>query len=96
MKKIWWSSGCGRIELQIPEPAIAACSHSGQCDTDVEFWEPQIDWSTITRKDMETVLKEYGAWDDLQTVPAKTLRERLTWIACGDLDEEDNKEEVPS
>jgi hypothetical protein len=84
----WWSSGCGRIELQIPVEAISECSHQGQCDEDVAYWTPKIDWSGVTRQNLETVLKEYGAWDDLQSAELDTLKERLTWIACGDLQEE--------
>jgi hypothetical protein len=88
MRKQWWSESLGRIELEIPVEAIAACSHQGQCDKDVEYWTPKIDWSHVTRKAMEQSLNEYGAWDDLQTTDIETLKQRLTWLACCDLNEE--------
>ena len=84
-KKYWWSSSSGLIDLQIPEQAIRECYHQGQCDKDVEHWAPLICLGKTDRKLIERELQEYGAWDDLETVALKTLYERLTWIACGDL-----------
>ena len=85
MKKIWWQSGSGRIELQIPESAIPACSHSGSCDDDVSAWYRKIGWSKVSRETLEQELKEYGAWDDLKIADTNTLKQRMFWIACGDL-----------
>ena len=34
-----------------------------------------------------TYLKDFGAWDDLQTADAETLAQRVLWIAAGDQDE---------
>jgi hypothetical protein len=90
----WWSSGSGRIELQIPRVAIGDCSHQGQCDEDVAYWSNEIDFSRISTDIMALELKEYGAWDDLQTAERQTLIERLTWIACCDLSEEQTMEEA--
>ena len=87
-KKTWWSSGSGLIELLIPNEAITDCSHSGSCDVDVDYWVDMIGWRGIKREIMEKELKEYGAWDDLSTVDIRTLKERLTWLACCDLREE--------
>ena len=86
----WWSDSNGYVELEIPEEAIGDCSHQGSCDAEVEYWTPQINWEGITREAMERSLKEWGAWDDLQTVELKTLQERLVWLACCDLNEERN------
>ena len=84
-RKYWWTSGSGRIELQIPEEAIGDCAHQGRCDDDVAYWAPLLGLDTIDREVIERELQEYGAWDDLAVVNLKTLHERLVWVACGDL-----------
>lgn len=94
MAKVWWTSSSGRIELQIPEEAIAQCTHSGQCDADVEYWVDHVDFSRISTDIMQLELKEYGAWGDLQTVDRNTLQQRLVWIACGELADSNKRDYV--
>jgi hypothetical protein len=90
--KTWWSSGCGRIELQINLDDAQACSHAGQCDSDVEWLrqQPYIieQLSPISPELVANILREYGAWDDGDLADHEANLDRLVWIACCDLSEE--------
>lgn len=87
-----WISSCGRIELQITKAQAAACSHAGQCDTDVLRLSkvPKIS-RQLAKLDPGTVrqhLDDYGAWDDEQLNDHEQNLRRLLWCACCDIDEE--------
>ena len=77
----------GRAIVRLPADAVADCSHAGRCDDDVAAWVERVEWladdNTLRRH-----LREYGAWDDLETCEQRTLRERALWIAAGDCEEE--------
>ena len=78
-----------RFDLELPAQAIADCHHTGRCDSDVAFWEPQIDLSAIDPDDIRAELEECGAWDDSELANDQDNRERLIWIAAGNIQEED-------
>lgn len=89
----WWSSSSGRIELELPEDCIEECSQYGRDATPyVEQWllfgHILNQFLALDRSLIEKELQEFGAWDDLATVPRSTLHERLLWIAACDLNEE--------
>jgi hypothetical protein len=90
--KTYWSSGCGRIELQIDLRDAKDCSHSGSCDSDVEWLRscPYIieQLSPISPELVANILREYGAWDDGDLADHEANLDRLVWIACCDLAEE--------
>jgi hypothetical protein len=83
-----WISGCGRIDLTINLDDALACSHSGQCDSDVEWLrqQPYIieQLSGIKPKLLINILREYGAWDDGDLADHEANLDRLVWIACCD------------
>jgi len=83
-----WISGCGRIDLTINLDDAFACSHAGQCDSDVEWLrqQPYIieQLSGIKPKLLTNILREYGAWDDGDLADHKANLDRLVWIACCD------------
>jgi hypothetical protein len=91
-EKTYWSSGCGRIELHIRLDDAQACSHAGQCDSDVEWLrqQPYIieQLSPISPELVTNILREYGAWDDVDLSDHEANLDRLVWIACCDLAEE--------
>ena len=70
----------------IPEDAIRDCSHSGDCDADVQFWIEHLQVSA-PRPLLESYLREFGAWADLKTAEDEVLIRRAFWLACNDLSE---------
>ncbi len=89
---MWWSTGSGRIELQITRAQAQNAAHSGPCDDDVMALskEPAIakQLAKIDRALLATELREYGAWnvDELSDHPQNL--QRLLWIACSDINED--------
>ena len=83
---IYDSGKSGRALVTVPREAVRACSHQGDCLADVQAWLPKCrDWAADAT--LRAELKEYGAWDDLDTATTETLRERVLWCACGDIRE---------
>lgn len=72
---------------QFPAECIEDCSASGSVDKAVEYWLNKLDFKP-SRRLMEAYLKEYGAWDDLQTAYDCTLAARVLWIAMCDIREQ--------
>ena len=80
------------IEIQLPKECIEACSHSGECDSDVEFWlederiSKQID--EIPMEAIVSYLRETGAWDDEELQDEVENKKRLLWLAANDCQDE--------
>lgn len=85
----YWSSGCGRIELQLDLDDAAQGSHPGPCDADiaelraVPYIAEQL--AALDPALVSDILREYGAWDDAERAIHQDNLDRLLWIACGDL-----------
>ena len=90
--KTWWTSGCGRINLQIDLRDAKDCSHSGSCDSDIEWLKscPYIieQTNTLDKLLLADILREYGAWDDDELADDEMNRIRIAWIAAGNIREE--------
>ncbi len=93
---LWWTSSSGTIEFQMPWEAVQACSHSGDCDSDVAYWAPRIAemrLSTVdpirrfTPEDVRKELREYGAWDDKELANDAANWRRIIWLAANDINE---------
>lgn len=89
-KKVWWTVGSGRIELQMTIEQAQAVSHSGDCLNDVRALvrtlNPQLekfDPALIAKE-----LREYGAWSTAELANHGDNLERLVWIAGCDISEE--------
>ncbi len=89
---MWYTSGCGRIELQLTTKQAQSASHQGQCDEDVKALSQvpsvarqlaKIEPDTLARE-----LKEYGAWDANELADHEQNLQRLLWLAAGDIVEE--------
>lgn len=86
---MYWTTGSGRIELQMTKKEAAMCSHSGQCDNDVLLlsinpkFVKQLD--KIPAELLAAELKEYGAWDSEQLADHEENKQRLLWIAANDI-----------
>ncbi len=77
----WLASG------QFPADCIESCSASGSVDDAVEYWVRKLNF-TPPRNHMERYLKEFGAWDALQTADDETLAQRILWTACCEIREQ--------
>lgn len=92
---MWYTSGSGRIELDIDLDIADSCHHSGQCDADVEdaMQIPEIkkQLDAIDQKVLADELSEYGAWDDEDLKDHEQNKARILWIACGDIMETDHE-----
>jgi hypothetical protein len=86
---MWWSSACGKIELNITLNNAKKASHQGECYNDVKLLSEKqsIKRQTklIDKNDLIAVLSEYGAWDNVQLQDHNENIIRLLWIACGDI-----------
>lgn len=86
---LWFSTSSGRIELQISLSDAESASHQGQCDDDVkELSEVPYIAEQLAKIDPELLkseLREYGAWDDSELSDHDQNLQRLLWIACGDI-----------
>lgn len=82
-----------RFTLDMPDDAVAACSHQGQCDADVEHYAPIVARpAEITPEALRAELKEYGAWNAEELADDSANWRRLLWVAAGNIrDEETNK-----
>jgi len=89
----YFTTGSGRIELQINIRDAYAGHHNGRCDTDinylltVDYIRDQL--NKISPALLAEELREYGAWDDEELADHEQNKARILWIACGDIVEQD-------
>jgi DNA-binding FrmR family transcriptional regulator len=86
---MFYTSGCGRIEIQLTKKQAAKGSHSGKCDNDIAELrqlpaiKKQLD--KINPEILKNELREYGAWDEIELSKHDDNLTRILWIACGDI-----------
>ena len=89
----YFSTGSGRIELQINIDDAHTGHHSGQCDADIDYLltvdyiRAQLD--AINPALLAEELREYGAWSQDELADHEQNKARILWIACGDIADED-------
>ena len=87
----WYTSGCGRIELQITKAQAAQGSHPGPCDRDIKELRkvPAIrrQLAKLNRDHVARELQEYGAWSADELAEHDENLDRLLWVACCDIRE---------
>lgn len=79
-----------RFTLALPDEAINACSHQGDCYEDCKAWSTKISRpSEITPTKLACELSEYGSWtlDELQDDQENWIK--LLWIAACQLKDEE-------
>jgi hypothetical protein len=76
----------GNFLGEIPEECVTACSHSGDCFDDVVYWVDKLSFDVPDNR-ARKYLKDFGAWEDLDTCTHGTLVIRVLWIACGEIKE---------
>jgi hypothetical protein len=88
---VWWSSGSGRIELQMTKEQAESASHQGQCDADVKALSrvPAIaeQLAKVDADELRKELAEYGAWDETGLADHEQNLQRLLWLAACDIKE---------
>lgn len=88
---MYWTTGSGRIELNITKNDAAICSHPGPCDADIFELsnKPSIKRQLykIPPDLLASELQEYGAWDTDELTDHPQNLQRILWIACGDISE---------
>ena len=89
---MYYSTGSGRIELDIDMDVADSCSHPGPCDADVaealEYPEIKAQFDKIDPAILAEELKEWGAWDTEELKDHEENKARLLWIACSSIMEE--------
>lgn len=92
---MWYTSSCGKIELEITLKQAESCSHFGDCSFDVDELRnvPKIkrQLNKIKPIDLIEELRGYGAWETDELQDHDTNLERILWIACCDIVENKNK-----
>lgn len=86
---MWFTSSCGRIEIQMTLVQAQSCTHPGPCDDDVM----RLSNDRKIRRQLERIdpallrseLREYGAWDDQELADHAQNLQRILWIAAGDI-----------
>lgn len=96
---LYWAS-FNHFSLRLPGECVADCSHSGHCDSDIEFWvnDPRVKWESGSIYDrnppsadaIRAELKEHGAWDADELADDAQNRRRILWIAAGNISEDES------
>lgn len=91
---MFWTTGSGRIELNITKNDASFAGHPGSCDNEVL----QLSKKPAIKRQLAKIpvdllaseLKEYGAWDEIELQDHNQNLQRLLWLACGDISEGNN------
>lgn len=93
----WYTSSHGRIELQMSLEEAQSASHSGSCDDDVAALSrvPHIaaQLEAIGPDALRQELEGYGSWDETELADHDQNLQRILWIACGDICEEEHSQD---
>lgn len=88
-RTFWFSTGSGRIELELTMEQAEAMSHSGSCDADVAANKevPSIasQLAAIDPAMLRAELREYGAWGADELADHSANLDRILWLAAGDI-----------
>jgi hypothetical protein len=91
-KLLWFTSGSGRIELQMTMEQAVSASHSGDCEDDTrELSKVSVIAEQLAKIDPTTLsaeLKEYGAWDAEELADHDQNIQRILWLAACDIAEQ--------
>jgi len=81
-----------RFSISMTKDMALSCSHQGACDEDVAYAVrvPRIrrQLDRIDPEDIRAELKETGAWDAEELSDDENNRERIVWIAAGNIKDE--------
>lgn len=89
----WHTSGCGRINLNLPRGLFRKVPLTGQADAAAAeivahpFIRPQL--GKIDPGVLREELDGYGCWNFLELSDHEANLRRYVWLACCDLQEEE-------
>lgn len=88
----FWCSGCGCVGLEIPQSLVDDQPTSGPCDVSVKEAQPTLakQFEGYPAQTLIDLATEYGANDygNEGVLTLKQAKEFITWIAIGDLQED--------
>lgn len=88
-EKAWYTSSCGRVELEIDRNDARIGYHQGSCDADISALRqvPYIaaQLAKIDPAALRAELRGYGAWNDAELADHEANLDRVLWLACGDI-----------
>jgi hypothetical protein len=92
MKKYWYTSSSGKVEIQLTMEQAERGGHSGSVDLDIAALRnvPEIK-SQLEALSMDAVIEELfnsGAYDMEDLLDHDQNLSRILWFACGDIVEE--------
>ena len=90
-------------DVTLPAECVADCSHSGQCDKDVEFWHDKLEFHVPRLESIEFLIG-LGAWPlhsdkydvGLNDMSDDALAQKVLWVMACDKDEENHTNPTPS
>ncbi len=95
MNKYWYTSGSGKVEIQLTMEQAERGGHSGSVDLDIAALRnvPEIK-SQLEALPIDAVIEELhssGAYDMEELLDHDANLSRILWFACGDVLEEYSK-----
>lgn len=82
-----------RFEIKLTLKQAQAGSHQGQCDDDIYFLRklPSISaqLNGLDPGKVKDELREYGAWEDSELSDHDSNLDRILWLACGNIAEDE-------
>lgn len=91
----FWTTGSGRIGLQLTEDQAASGYHTGACDDDISALSRDpaiaIQLAALDVALVASELGEYGAWDDDELADHDQNLQRVLWLACADIHDEPSR-----
>ena len=86
---MYWTDSYGFIELNITKAQAHIGHHQGQCDSDIQALRCvpaiKVQLSRLDPVKVREVLREFGAWTQVELSDHDANLDRLLWIACGDI-----------
>ena len=84
-----YTTGSGKIEIEITKKQAIKGYHSGQCDQDIAELRqiPAIkrQLAKIDKAVLINELMEYGAWDEEELQNHEENLGRILWLACAEI-----------
>lgn len=85
----WYAGGNNSLSLTLSGATVRRCHHPGDCGDDIKAeiasnGPLRLQLEAMNAADLAAELSEYTDWD---CSDVNTNRERILWIACGDIAE---------
>ena len=89
-----YTTGSGKIEIEITKRQAQKGYHAGQCDKDIDGLRKDHKIANQLKMIDSEVLREelrhWGAWNDEELANHEHNLDRILWLACADIVELNN------